>query len=427
MVSNSTGSPLIRLESNQVNQVTFTNVDVDSTTDQIFFHRPKHIAGGVQRSENPKDWAFIADGNQLSLYDSTTNTQADRTTGETTSVNEVTLQSTVKSIAVKDALLPDTQNIRSSNNYTLNIDHQNKYAIKQYSSAYNAVPSNVALSITVTDNSALVGTYTVTHSESGGGGGTINLTRDRDSASSNGAFTYSSSGTQNADISFANGGTIRLSFNAANLDAAGSSVLNNTKIRIEALNKDDASVDSAGNIYAINQVYDSSTTTAGTPDVTFSTNAVGESSKAHMDDGMLRMPASNRDFDLSSSTISMDLTATLASNSSSGTITYAAPTSGTRSNMLFTLTGNAGDFAGYKQYNTVTIMDDSNSKRFEGVIETSGNLTSATEIKVRPVANFEEAPNASGNRTLPYLDNVYFDGSTTMLPGRRAVGELFRS
>lgn len=425
MVSNTTGSPLIRLESNQVNQVTFTNVDVDSTTDQIFFHRPKHIAGGVQRSENQKDWAFIADGNQLSLYDSTTNTLADRTTGETTSVNEVTLQSTIKSIAVKDALLPDTQNIRSSNSYTLNIDHQNKYAIKQYSSAYNAVPSNVALSITVTDNSALVGTYTVTHSESGGGGGTINLTRDRDSASSNGAFTYSSSGTQNADISFANGGTIRLSFNAANLDSAGSNVLNNTKIRIEALNKDDATVDSTGNIYAVNQVYDSSTTTAGTPDVTFSTNAVGESSKAHMDDGMLRMPASNRDFDLSSSTIAMDLTATPASNSSSGTITYAAPTSGTRSNMLFTLTGNAGDFAGYKQYNTVTIMDDSNSKRFEGVIETSGNLTSATEIKVRPVANFEEAPNASGNRTLPYLDNIYFDGSTTMLPGRRAVGGTF--
>ena len=151
------------------------------------------------------------------------------------------------------------------------------------------MPSNVALSITVTDNSALVGTYTVTHSESGGGGGTINLTRDRDSGSSNGAFTYSSSGTQNADISFANGGTIRLSFNAANLDSAGSSVLNNTKIRIEALNKDDASIDSNGNIYAVNQVYDSSTTTAGTPDVTFSTNAVGESSKAHMDDGKLRI------------------------------------------------------------------------------------------------------------------------------------------
>ena len=422
MVSNSTGSPLIRLESNQVNQVTFTNVDVDSTTDQIFFHRPKDTS--IQDSENERDYAFIADGNQLSFYDTLTNTVASNTTGETTSVNEVTLQSTVKSVAVKDALLPDTQNFRSAtdNNYTLNVDHENKYAVKQYSSAYNAVPSNVALSITVTDNSTLVGTYTVTHSESGGGGGTINLTRDRDSGSSNGAFTYSSSGTQNADISFANGGTIRLSFNAANLDSAGSSVLNNTKIRIEALNKDDAAVDSSGNIYAVNQVYDGS----DVPDVTFTSNAtVGESSKFHMDDGMLRMPASNRDFDLSSSTISMDLTATPASNSSSGTITYAAPTSGTRSNMLFTLTGNAGDFAGYKQYNTITIMDDSNNKRFEGVIETSGNLTSATEIKVRPVANFEEAPNASGNRTLPYLDNVYFDGSTTMLPGRRAVGGAF--
>ena len=73
------------------------------------------------RSENQKDWAFIADGSQLSLYDSTTNTQADRTTGETTSVNEVTLQSTIKSVAIKDAL---------KENETLQVSIGENYPVK---------------------------------------------------------------------------------------------------------------------------------------------------------------------------------------------------------------------------------------------------------------------------------------------------------
>ncbi len=165
------------------------------------------------------------------------------------------------------------------------------------------------------------------------------------------------------------------------------------------------------------------------PDVTYSTSAtVGESSKYHMDDGTLRMPASNRDFDLSSSTISMNLATTANSNTASGTITYELPASGTRSNVLFTLKGNSGDFAGYKQYNPVTVVEgtvsNSDRRRFEGVIETSGSLATATEIKIRPVRTFEDAP--SGGRTLAYLDQVYLsanDGAGAVLyPGRMKAG-----
>merc|ERR1712098_449167 len=148
--------------------------DVDSADDQIFFHRPKDTS--IQDSENEKDWVFIADGTDLSLYDATTNTVASNTTGETITLSEATLQSTIKGVAVKDALLPNTQSFRSTDNFTMNVDPVNKYAVKEYSSAYNAFYSPTASSnLAITASSGvLVGNYTVAHDDSAR---TINLTR----------------------------------------------------------------------------------------------------------------------------------------------------------------------------------------------------------------------------------------------------------
>merc|ERR1712096_54635 len=96
-------------------------------------------------------------------------TIASSTTGESTTLNEVDLQGTIKGVAIKDALLPNSQDFRSTDNFTIDVDPVNKYAVKQYSSAYNAFHStttsnNLAISAT---SAVLVGTYTVTHAESG--------------------------------------------------------------------------------------------------------------------------------------------------------------------------------------------------------------------------------------------------------------------
>merc|ERR1712000_163878 len=142
-----------------------------------------------------KDYAYIIDGSALNVYDTTTNSVASNVAGESKTLTEVTLQGDAKGIAIKDALTPNAINFRSSSNFTLDVDHTNKYVVKPLSNVYSAGAG--VINVTATD-AVPVGTYTLSWSSP-------NLTLTRDKDTSGNTSSVSPSGASST-FTFTNGG-----------------------------------------------------------------------------------------------------------------------------------------------------------------------------------------------------------------------------
>ena len=472
LVSNKTGSPLIRLDSGTLDSTTLTATSLEggsssNNRDNVIVHR--HIS-----SSNSVDYAYIIDStsNQIGVFKTTdTGTKTSPYTELNSNAGSVTTAAMasgneILDLAVKDSLQVEQQNFRSHSNFIIDSNYSDNYKVKDY-----VIASNVADAASSTLND------------------------------SDGISASDTSITIAAETSFATSGVIvigneKIRYTTKNGDStvltAAQRGWNGTTA---AAHKHTAQVRQDIKIFAVDQVY-------GTVDPTANSD-MGETTSTKADDGILRMAkadqtAADRDlsqkltFDLtqpgssniaetqlddanftnSETTVTVDSTAGFAT---SGTIriedeyiTYTGKTGTTftgatrgaitgfsaathdnddivtaagenlnrltfdsssttaLSKVLFTLRGNAANdiFDGFIAGNEVLVKDNDSAKFFEGVITSK---TSDDVVVIRPTPKFIKHSDNSRtttpqNSNLSYLDEAYFAGANMKVYlGRDAV------
>jgi len=460
LVSNKTGSPLIRLDSGTLDSTTLTAASLEggsssNNRDNVIVHR--HKSGSA-------DYAYIIDStsNKIGVFNPTdTGSTATNQYAGRVSTAAMASGSEILGLAVKDALEVKQQNFRSQDNFTIDSDYTANYKTKDY-----VIASNVANAASSTLN-------------------------DSDGISTSDTAITVASGT-----SFATSGVIvigneKILYNtkSGNVLTAAQRGYNGTTA---AAHKHTAQVRQDIKIFAVDQTYSSSTDPTA-----------NQTTAAKADDGKLRMTkadqtAADRDlsqkltFDLtlpgssniaetqlndssftnSETTVTVDSTAGFASSGTiriedeyitytgkTGTtftgatrgavtgfsaathddddivtatgeninrLTFDSSSTTTLSKVLFTLRGNAANdiFDGFVAGNEVLVFDDDSDKFFEGVIT---EKTDADVVVIRPTPSFIKHSDNSRtsipqNSNLSYLDEAYLAGSNMKVYlGRDAI------
>ena len=115
LVSNTTGSALIKLESVSVGTINLINVGIDGgrSQDNTTVHRHADAITGT--NTDTVDYGYFVDGADLNVYDTTNVTTP-------TTVNEVTLAGTIQNIAIKDGESPRIVAINAGSGGSLTIN-----------------------------------------------------------------------------------------------------------------------------------------------------------------------------------------------------------------------------------------------------------------------------------------------------------------